>query len=160
MSFPSKIYQWEPAQIQINTWKANQEKIVFTNGCFDLIHFGHLQYLEEAKQLGDRLIVGLNSDHSVARLKGKHRPIKDQKTREALLACLYFVDMVIVFEQDTPDELIQLVVPDVLVKGGDYQINEIVGAPLVLKNGGEVKTISFVPGYSTSAYETKIRSFQ
>lgn len=159
MSFQEKIYSTEKAVLQIAQWKQSGERVVFTNGCFDLIHFGHLQYLEQARQLGTRLVVGLNSDQSVMRLKGVHRPIKDQKTRAALLASLFFVDMVVAFEEDTPLELIQKLLPDVLVKGGDYTIENIVGADIVLRNGGEVKTLAFVPGYSTSAYEKKIKSF-
>jgi len=157
MTFQQKIFQWEAAARQVEAWKAAGEKVVFTNGCFDLIHFGHLQYLEQARQLGRRLVVGLNSDASVARLKGAHRPVKDQKTREALLASLFFVDAVVVFEEDTPLQLIQKLVPDVLVKGGDYTPDTIVGADVVLQNGGEVRTLAFVPGYSTSAYEQKIK---
>jgi rfaE bifunctional protein nucleotidyltransferase chain/domain len=153
-----KIYTTEEAVMEVEQWKKAGERVVFTNGCFDLIHFGHLKYLEEARQLGDRLVIGLNSDDSVSRLKGRHRPIKDQKTRASLLAGLFFVDMVVSFEEDTPFELIQKLVPDVLVKGGDYTIENIVGADIVLNNGGEVKTLAFVPGYSTSAYEEKIKS--
>jgi rfaE bifunctional protein nucleotidyltransferase chain/domain len=158
MRFLEKIYTTEEAVMEVEQWKKAGERVVFTNGCFDLIHFGHLKYLEEARQLGDRLVIGLNSDDSVSRLKGRHRPIKDQKTRASLLAGLFFVDMVVSFEEDTPFELIQKLVPDVLVKGGDYTIENIVGADIVLNNGGEVKTLAFVPGYSTSAYEEKIKS--
>jgi rfaE bifunctional protein nucleotidyltransferase chain/domain len=158
MRFCEKIYSTEKAVIKTAQWKKAGERVVFTNGCFDLIHFGHLQYLEKARSLGDRLVIGLNSDDSVSRLKGKHRPIKDQKTRAALMASLFFVDMVVLFEEDTPFELIQQLLPDILVKGGDYTIENIVGADIVLNNGGEVKTLAFVPGYSTSAYEEKIKS--
>jgi rfaE bifunctional protein nucleotidyltransferase chain/domain len=158
MRFLEKIYTTEEAVMEVEQWKKAGERVVFTNGCFDLIHFGHLKYLEEARQLGDRLVIGLNSDDSVSRLKGRHRPIKDQKTRASLLAGLFFVDMVVPFEEDTPFKLIQKLVPDVLVKGGDYTIENIVGADIVLNNGGEVKTLAFVPGYSTSAYEEKIKS--
>lgn len=159
MTFLEKIYSWDSAAIQIELWKNAGDRVVFTNGCFDLIHFGHLKYLEQSRELGHRLIVGLNSDASVSRLKGVHRPIKDQKTRESLLASLFFVDMVVVFEEDTPLQLIQMLNPDVLVKGGDYNLDTIVGADFVLQNGGEVKTLAFVPGYSTSTYENKIKSF-
>ncbi len=160
MSFLHKIHLQEEAQKQVQAWKANNEKVVFTNGCFDLIHYGHLQYLEQSRSLGDRLVVGVNSDASVSRLKGNHRPIKDQKTRESLLASLQYVDLVVIFEEDTPLRLIQLLLPDVLVKGGDYTIENIVGAQEVIENGGEVHTLTFVPGYSTSNYEKKIQSFK
>lgn len=157
MSFHEKIYPIEQAVLQVKVWQQAGEKVVFTNGCFDLIHYGHLEYLQQARQLGQRLIVGLNSDASVSRLKGPHRPIKDQKTRASLLASLFFVDMVVVFEEDTPLKLIQHLIPNVLVKGGDYSPDNIVGANVVLNNGGEVKALAFVPGYSTSAYEKKIK---
>ena len=159
MKFLEKIYSWDMAASQVKDWKKDGCRLVFTNGCFDLIHFGHLAYLEQARELGHRLIVGLNSDASVSSIKGSHRPIKDQKTRASLLASLYFVDMVVVFEEDTPRQLIQRLTPDILVKGGDYKLDSIVGAEIVLQNGGEVKSLDFVPGYSTSAYEQKIRSF-
>lgn len=158
MRFWEKIHATEKAVLEVTRWKKAGNRVVFTNGCFDLIHFGHLQYLEQARQLGDRLVVGLNSDDSVSRLKGPHRPIKDQKTRASLLAGLFFVDMVVLFDEDTPLQLIQQLAPNVLVKGGDYTIENIVGADIVLNNGGEVKTLPFVPGYSTSAYEEKIKS--
>lgn len=154
-----KILDWEQAKWQCELWKKSGAKIIFTNGCFDLIHYGHLQYLAEASRLGDKLVIGLNSDQSVARLKGRHRPIKDEKNRGALLASLLFVDLVVKFEEDTPLELIKSLLPDVLVKGGDYVIDDIVGAKEVMANGGKVQTLSFVEGYSTSALEAKIRSW-
>jgi rfaE bifunctional protein nucleotidyltransferase chain/domain len=146
MRFLEKIYTTEEAVMEVEQWKKAGERVVFTNGCFDLIHFGHLKYLEEARQLGDRLVIGLNSDDSVSRLKGRHRPIKDQKTRASLLAGLFFVDMVVSFEEDTPFELIQKLVPDVLVKGGDYTIENIVGADIVLNNGGRSENPGFCAG--------------
>ena len=138
-------------------WRFKEEKIVFTNGCFDILHYGHIHYLAAAKQLGDRLIIGLNSAASVKRLKGSHRPINDDLTRQYLLASLLFVDAVIEFEEDTPYQLIQWIQPDVLVKGGDWQVADIVGSKLVLQKGGLVKSLPFVEGYSTTAIERKIK---
>jgi len=138
-------------------WRFKEEKIVFTNGCFDILHYGHIHYLAAAKQLGNRLIIGLNSAASVKRLKGPHRPINDDLTRQYLLASLLFVDAVIEFEEDTPYELIQWIQPDVLVKGGDWQVADIVGSELVLQKGGLVKSLPFVEGYSTTAIERKIK---
>ncbi|MEM6724924.1 MAG: D-glycero-beta-D-manno-heptose 1-phosphate adenylyltransferase [Bacteroidota bacterium] len=138
-------------------WKNENQTIVFTNGCFDLLHFGHLAYLAEAQQKGDKLLIGLNSQASVQRLKGKDRPIKDEKTRAFLLASLSMVDLVVLFDTDTPLELIKAVQPDWLVKGGDYQINEIVGADYVQSYGGQVGTITFLEGFSSTNYINKIR---
>ncbi|GJM31542.1 MAG: hypothetical protein DHS20C18_05430 [Saprospiraceae bacterium] len=153
-----KIQDWNTAQARIKTWKAAGERIIFTNGCFDILHYGHLHYLAEARALGDRLVVGLNSAESVRRLKGAHRPINDEKTREFSLAALEFIDLVVPFPQDTPLELINCLIPDILVKGGDYEVATIVGAKAVLAAGGEVKTLPFIPGYSTSAIEQKIKN--
>lgn len=133
-----------------NALNLHQQKIVFTNGCFDVLHFGHVYYLEQAKKLGDMLVVGLNSDASVRRLKGISRPINGEKERAYVLAALAFVDYVVVFEEDTPKKLIELVKPDVLVKGGDYDLLNIVGADFVMKNGGTVTTIPFVEGFSST----------
>ena len=152
----AKIQDWETAQTTIFKWKTAGEKIVFTNGCFDILHFGHIHYLAEARGLGDRLVVGINSTSSVQRLKGMHRPINDEATRLHLMAALECVDAVVVFEKDTPLELIQLLVPNVLVKGGDWKPEQIVGSEIVLANGGEVKSLAFMDGYSTSAIERKI----
>ena len=138
-------------------WRFKEEKIVFTNGCFDILHYGHIHYLAAAKQLGDRLIIGLNSAASVKRLKGSHRPINDDLTRQYLLASLLFVDAVIEFEEDTPYQLIQWIQPDILVKGGDWKVTDIVGSELVLQKGGLVKSLPFVEGYSTTAIEWKIK---
>lgn len=125
-------------------------KVVFTNGCFDILHRGHLCYLAKARDLGDCLVVGINSDASVKRLKGNSRPVNCEYDRSLMLASLEMVDYVIMFEDDTPLELIKAVRPDVLVKGGDYDINQIVGADFVRNNGGNVMTIPFVEGYSTT----------
>lgn len=154
----SKILNWDQAQEKISTWKANDEKIVFTNGCFDLLHFGHLHYLAEARDLGERLVIGLNSEDSVRRLKGPHRPINDKKTRQFQLASLEFVDAVIVFEGDTPYDLIARLKPDILVKGGDWKADQIVGSDIVLSNGGVVKSLPFIQGYSTTNIEQKIKN--
>lgn len=141
---------------EINSLNLHQRKIVFTNGCFDVLHFGHVHYLQQAKKLGDILVIGLNSDDSVRRLKGETRPINGEKERAFVLAALSFVDYVVVFEEDTPKELIEVVKPDVLVKGGDYHIENIVGADFVLQNGGSVTTIPFVEGYSSTQIIEKL----
>ena len=141
---------------KINKIKSEGKKIVFTNGCFDLLHVGHIKYLSEAKDLGDILIIGLNSDKSVKKLKGNNRPINSFEDRAKLLAALKSVDLVIIFEEQTPENLIQEIVPDVLVKGGDYDIEEIVGYQTVIDNGGQVKTVSFYDGYSSTNYIDKI----
>ncbi|MFN0013066.1 MAG: D-glycero-beta-D-manno-heptose 1-phosphate adenylyltransferase [Saprospiraceae bacterium] len=139
-------------------WRAAGDRIVFTNGCFDLLHFGHLHYLADARDLGNRLVVGLNSGASVQRLKGPNRPINDEATRAHLLAALEVVDAVVIFEENTPLALIEAVLPDVLVKGGDWQPEQIVGADLVLARSGTVRSLPFVDGYSTTNIEQKIRS--
>lgn len=146
------------AMATIAGWRVAGGKIVFTNGCFDLMHPGHLHYLAEARQLGQHLVVGLNSDDSVQRLKGKHRPIMDEPARALLLASLSFVDLVIPFSEDTPLKLIKAIRPDVLVKGADYKPEEVVGAKEVINWGGELALLTFVPGYSTSEIEMKIKS--
>lgn len=140
--------------------KCKQEglRLIFTNGCFDILHEGHVRYLNEANTLGDRLIVGLNSDASVSRLKGPQRPINQQLSRAYVLAGLECVDAVIVFEDETPMHLIQLVKPDVLVKGGDWKVNEIVGSDFVLQNGGQVFSLPFYNGFSTTSIAEKIKS--
>lgn len=138
---------------------ANQKKkVVFTNGCFDLLHRGHIEYLSKARDLGDVLLIGLNTDDSVSRLKGPHRPLQDEVSRAHIMAALEFVDYVIYFNEDTPYELIKKVLPDVLVKGADYKIEAIVGYDVVMAKGGKVETIDFLPGYSTSAIEAKIKA--
>jgi D-glycero-beta-D-manno-heptose 1-phosphate adenylyltransferase len=151
-----KIVRPEELSILLNLWRLEQQKVVFTNGCFDLLHAGHVQYLAEAKNIGQKLIVGLNSDASVKRLKGENRPINDENTRSKIMAALMMVDAVVIFDEETPFELIQLIQPDVLVKGGDYTIENIVGADIVLAKGGEVKMLTFLEGYSTTKIEQKI----
>ena len=133
-----------------NSLKLHQRKIVFTNGCFDILHFGHVHYLLEAKKLGNLLVIGLNSDDSVRRLKGPSRPINGEMERAFVLAALACVDYVTLFEEDTPENLIKTVKPDVLVKGGDYALAQIVGADFVKQHGGTVTTIPFVEGYSST----------
>ena len=140
----------------INNLKSEKKKIVFTNGCFDLLHVGHIRYLSNAKKLGDFLIVGLNSDESVKILKGQNRPINQFEDRAMLLSALRSVDLVIMFEEQTPENLINKVVPNVLVKGGDYDIEDIAGYQTVIKNGGKVKTLDFYKGYSSTNYIKKI----
>jgi rfaE bifunctional protein nucleotidyltransferase chain/domain len=143
---------------QVQHWQAEGKKVVFTNGVFDLLHIGHITYLAKAAELGDKLIIGLNADSSVKRIKGEGRPVNDQSSRAAILAALFFVDAVVVFEEDTPLNLISTVLPDYLVKGADYSVDNIVGAKEVIANGGEVKTINFVEGYSSTSIINKIRS--
>jgi rfaE bifunctional protein nucleotidyltransferase chain/domain len=142
---------------QLEAWRKNGEKIVFTNGCFDLLHKGHVDYLAKAADLGTKLVIGVNTDASVSRIKGPHRPIQDEGSRLQILASLSFVDALILFDEPTPYDLIKKVQPDVLVKGSDYVAEHIVGYDIVSAKGGEVKTIDFIAGYSTSAIEKKIR---
>lgn len=159
MTIQEKVFKNTTAALPlIQQWKKEGFKIVFTNGCFDLIHIGHVLYLEDAKSLGDKLIVGLNSDTSVSRLKGAHRPIKDEYNRSHILAALASVDAVIVFENDDPLTLIKDISPDILVKGGDWRTDQIVGSDFVLSNGGEVRSLRFVEGYSTTKMEEKIKN--
>ena len=155
MQTKDKIQPLSHALEQIAIWKQEGKKIVFTNGCFDIVHLGHVDYLEKARNLGDVLVLGANTDASVNRLK-PNRPIIDQTSRFRLLAAMQFVDLVIPFGEDTPIDLISQILPDVLVKGDDYTINQIVGSKEILANGGEVKTISLVEGYSTSGIIERI----
>jgi len=149
----------EPSQIVEFTELLHQQgkKIVFTNGCFDIVHAGHVLYLESAKNLGDVLIVGVNSDASVQRLKGDSRPIIPQEERTVVLGDMESVDYVVIFEEDTPYELIKQIKPNILVKGGDWAVDEIVGADLVLDYGGTVKSLSFREGISSSEIIQRIR---
>jgi rfaE bifunctional protein nucleotidyltransferase chain/domain len=134
----------------VDLMRTNKQSIVFTNGCFDLLHPGHMDYLQKAKTLGDVLIVALNSDDSVRQIKGESRPVNSLNDRIAMLAALECVDFVTSFQEDTPYNLIDAIKPDILVKGGDYTKDEIVGADIVEDNGGEVKILDFLPGYSSS----------
>ena len=133
----------------LQSWKPKSD-LVFTNGCFDILHVGHVEYLQQARQLGSSLFVGINSDASVRRLKGDKRPIQNQKNRAKLLASLECVDYVAVFEEDTPMELIKTVSPKILVKGGDWSVDQIVGSDYVLSKGGEVQSLKFIEGQSTT----------
>jgi len=137
----------------------SSRKTVFTNGCFDILHVGHVRYLKEARLLGDRLVVGLNSDASVKRLKGETRPVVTEENRKEVLEALESVDEVFLFEEDTPLELIKKIKPDILVKGGDYSIDDIVGAKEVISWGGEVKSLSFHSGHSSSQIISKDKTF-
>ena len=152
-----KIKDLNQAKTLVRQWKSEGRKIVFTNGCFDILHLGHVDYLEKARALGDKLVLGLNTDDSVSRFKGPERPIQDQNSRAHILASLQFIDLVVFFNEDTPKDLISDLIPDVLVKGSDYLAENIVGADVVKKAGGVVKTIAFVPGYSTSRIVEKIK---
>jgi len=147
------------AQRAVNVWRMKGDRIVFTNGCFDILHRGHVEYLQEAAALGERLIIGLNSDASVRRLdKATDRPFNDQDSRAKVIAGLRFVDAVVIFDQDTPLELIQALGPDVLVKGGDWKPEQIVGADVVKARGGEVRSLKLVDGFSTTKLVEKIRN--
>ena len=153
----AKILDKSTLLATLTRWRLFDKKIVFTNGCFDLLHYGHLHYLAEAKTLGDKLIIGVNSANSVKGLKGDHRPINDDLTRYHLLASLAFVDAIVEFDAATPYDLIKIIQPNILVKGGDWQPEQIVGADLVLANGGIVKSLPYVEGYSTTNIETKVK---
>jgi len=148
--------------INLATWEKLKtqfigQKIVFTNGCFDILHLGHVHYLAEAKSMGHILVIGLNSDASVKRLKGEERPVNPEYARAMVLAALQVVDYVIIFQEATPYELIQQVNPQVLVKGGDYRIDQVVGSDWVVAHGGEVHLINFIDGFSTSQLIEKLK---
>lgn len=154
----AKIQTRESISFILNGKRFFNKKIVFTNGVFDLMHLGHVDYLSKAKDCGHILIVGMNSDVSVKKLnKGNARPLQDQTSRSAVLASLQFVDYVVIFDEETPYELIKALQPDVLVKGADYKVEQIAGHDIVLARGGEVKLIELVQGYSTTAIENKIK---
>jgi len=153
-----KIFTYTDADYQrmLTIWQFQGKKIVFTNGCFDILHLGHIDYLSKAKDLGGLLIIGLNTDESVRRIKGNNRPIQDEISRAMVLASLGFVDFVVFFGEDTPYNLIKTTQPDILVKGADYKPEDIVGYDIVKNKGGEIVTIEYLPGYSTTAIEAKI----
>jgi rfaE bifunctional protein nucleotidyltransferase chain/domain len=146
----SKLLTQEEARQQIQIWQKDGKKVVFTNGCFDILHAGHVRYLTAARGLGDALVIGLNSDDSVRRLKGPNRPVSCQEDRAEVLAALGVVDIVTFFNEDTPEELIGLLLPDVLVKGADWPIERIAGGAAVLANGGSVRTVPLLEGRSTT----------
>lgn len=145
-----KIISRNELQELVLRFKGEGKTIVFTNGCFDLLHVGHVRYLKEAKELGDILIVGLNSDRSVTKLKGSNRPLVPENERAEILSALDVVDFVTIFDEETPEKLILLLKPDWVVKGGDYKAGELPEAKLVEQFGGKIKTLSFVPNHSTS----------
>jgi rfaE bifunctional protein nucleotidyltransferase chain/domain len=153
----SKIFRnKEDLKYKLGYWRFKSDKIIFTNGCFDILHRGHIDYLAKAADEGDVLIVGLNTDNSVSRIKGNSRPIQDETSRAMILAALSFVNAVVLFDEDTPYDLIKFVQPDVLVKGSDYKAEDIVGYDVVTAKGGHVKTIDFLDGFSTSRIIEKI----
>ncbi|TAF74192.1 MAG: D-glycero-beta-D-manno-heptose 1-phosphate adenylyltransferase [Bacteroidetes bacterium] len=154
----AKIVSTQKSIEEVQNWKKSGLKVVFTNGCFDILHLGHVDYLEKASKLGDKLVVGLNTDASVSRIKGPTRPITDQISRSRVMAALAFVDLVVFFDNETPLELISQLIPSVLVKGNDYLAENIVGANIVKQHNGSVKTIELVSGYSTSAVVNKIKT--
>ena len=151
-----KILSREALTAQREAWRARGCRVVFTNGCFDLLHLGHVDYLEQARHLGDALVVGLNTDRSVSRLK-PGRPLQDEMARARILASLLFVDAVVLFDEPTPLQLIELTQPDILVKGDDYAVSGIVGHEFVLQRGGQVLTVPLVAGYSTTRIVERIR---
>ncbi len=150
------VRQKENLNYTFNQWRFKKKKIVFTNGCFDILHRGHVEYLAKAAELGDKLIIGLNTDSSVRRLKGENRPVNNEEARAILLSSLIFTDKIILFEEDTPLQLINFIQPDVLVKGSDYQPEEIAGYDIVKTKGGEVITIELTKGFSTTSILKKI----
>lgn len=152
----SKILSRDEAVKQVAQWQREGKQVVFTNGCFDIVHLGHIDYLEKARNLGQKMILGLNTDASVSRLKGPLRPVVNEYARARLMAALSFVDAVTLFDEPTPLELIQAVKPDILVKGDDYSLENIVGADFVIQHGGSVQTVPLVKGYSTSSLIEKI----
>jgi rfaE bifunctional protein nucleotidyltransferase chain/domain len=157
-AFLKKIIDNKDLNEWSKTWHAANKKIVFTNGCFDILHRGHVLYLAEAKSYGDILLVAINSDLSVKRLKGPERPIHDEKSRAIVLSALESVDAVILFEEDTPLSIIEQCQPDILVKGGDWTVEEIVGSDFVIKHGGQVFSLRYHEGFSTTLTEEKIKT--
>ena len=147
----SKIKTLDEIIAASENWQSQNKRIVFTNGCFDIVHLGHIDYLSRAADLADVLVIGVNTDASVSRIKGENRPLQDELSRSTLLASFQFVEAVVLFDDDTPYELIKAIQPDVLVKGSDYKEADIVGADIVRDNNGEVITIDFLDGYSTSS---------
>ena len=155
----SKIYTLSDLKIQTDKWKEKGDKIVFTNGCFDLVHRGHVEVLANTSDLGDKLVIGLNSDISIQELKGEKRPIIDENSRAILLASLQFVDAIVLFSEETPEKLIETIIPNILAKGGDYKVTEIAGHKVVLENGGEVILVPRINGFSTTNIVDKIKKY-
>ena len=153
----SKILDKERLLVKLTDWKKENKKIVFTNGCFDLIHLGHIEVIARSADLGDILIIGLNTDNSIKRLKGKNRPIVEEISRAKQLAALEFVDAVVFFDQDTPIDLIKMINPNVITKGGDYNTDQVIGNDIVTQNDGEVVIIPLTQGYSTTSILEKIK---
>ena len=153
-----KIISLEALKLRVENWKSSSEKIVFTNGCFDILHRGHIDVLAKTADLGDKLIIGLNSDSSIRKLKEDNRPIVDEKSRALLLAAFSFVDASVLFSEQNPFNLITDIKPDILAKGGDYKITEIVGHEVVQQNGGEVITIPLTEGFSSTNIIDKIQN--
>jgi len=153
-----KLFLKKDLVLQVQAWKAEGKRIVFTNGCFDIIHPGHIDYLAKASGLGDKFIIGVNTDQSVQKLKGPTRPIQDENARVLILGAMGFTSAIILFDDDTPAALIADLKPDILVKGADYSVDQIAGADTVLKNGGSVVLLPYLKGYSTSALEARIQN--
>jgi len=152
-----KIYKLQELVAIVKGWKTTGKTVAFTNGCFDILHEGHIFSLSQAANEADRLIIGVNSDASIKRLKGEERPINNEHSRALLLASLAIVDAVVIFEEDTPLELVSALIPDVIIKGGDYTVEQIVGAKEVINNGGRVVINKIVDGFSTTSIIAKIR---
>ena len=153
----SKILDKERLLVKLTDWKEENKKIVFTNGCFDLIHLGHIEVIARSADLGDILIIGVNTDNSIKRLKGKNRPIVEEISRAKQLAALEFVDAVVLFDQDTPIDLIKMINPNIITKGGDYNTDQVIGNDIVSQNDGEVVIIPLTQGYSTTSILEKIK---
>ncbi|MCF7919491.1 MAG: D-glycero-beta-D-manno-heptose 1-phosphate adenylyltransferase [Candidatus Cloacimonetes bacterium] len=153
-----KIHNREELQLICRKQQKEGKKVVFTNGCFDILHKGHVLYLQEARELGDVLVIGLNSDASVKRIKGNSRPVNSENDRAVVLSALQMVDFVTIFEEDTPYELIKALQPDILVKGGDWQPEEIVGSDIVLARKGKVISLNYYAGYSTTEIIKKTKA--
>lgn len=153
----AKIRERSEIENIIRNWKRDNLKIVFTNGCFDILHKGHIEYLAKASELGNKLVIGLNSDFSVRNLKGSGRPVQDENARAVILASLFFSDLIVLFNEETPYELIKEILPDILVKGKDYKKENVVGADIVQNNGGKIVTIELTEGYSTSSIIDNIK---
>jgi D-glycero-beta-D-manno-heptose 1-phosphate adenylyltransferase len=156
MASSNKLLNRNKAREKVMAWQSEGLTVVFSNGCFDIIHAGHVEYLAESRKLGDRLVLGLNSDSSVQRLKGPNRPVCCEHDRAAVLSALEAVDAVTLFDEDTPEALVSMLLPDILVKGSDWSISEIAGSDAVLRHGGKVLTVPLLEGRSTSGIIEKI----